>query len=368
MGVRHVQLTGRTFWSQVAKSGGSKPRQKPGRSKPRRSKSQKGAGQMPVLGKWNTKAAATEGQQPTRRRQISRIVCCQACGMTRRGTDVCVLCGGLYFADITLSKCNEGELRDLARALGSALNRIRRDLRSTPAPNGHDSQDSSGHPAAPRPGSAISYSSDITTLRNLVMAINRELISSMKLLEQSKRSADPARSITPRRAAPKQRKATPVRQVDSSERTRRGARSSVTKSAQSAGSIRSAGAERKILAPAGESLVEVNPVAASWWASVNNERPGQVDARLHVLAWWRCPSGSHRRWQAYIDLVAQGQVGCPACAREAGQQKTSARRKAPRSRREPVRQTQPSPYEKAFGVDPLLRKLNPPEAIRDAWR
>jgi hypothetical protein len=37
-------------------------------------------------------------------------------------------------------------------------------------------------------------------------------------------------------------------------------------------------------------------------------------------------------------------------------------------RREPSRQSEPSPKERAFGTSALLRTVNPPEAIRDAWR
>jgi hypothetical protein len=39
-----------------------------------------------------------------------------------------------------------------------------------------------------------------------------------------------------------------------------------------------------------------------------------------------------------------------------------------RKRREPSRQSEPSPKERAFGTSALLRRVNPPEAIRDAWR
>jgi hypothetical protein len=39
-----------------------------------------------------------------------------------------------------------------------------------------------------------------------------------------------------------------------------------------------------------------------------------------------------------------------------------------RKRREPSRQSEPSPKERAFGTNALLRTVNPPEAIRDAWR
>ena len=39
-----------------------------------------------------------------------------------------------------------------------------------------------------------------------------------------------------------------------------------------------------------------------------------------------------------------------------------------RKRREPTQQSEPTPYERAFGTSALLRMVNPPEAIRDAWR
>jgi hypothetical protein len=37
-------------------------------------------------------------------------------------------------------------------------------------------------------------------------------------------------------------------------------------------------------------------------------------------------------------------------------------------RSEQSKRTEPTPFERAFGTDPVLLKVNPPGAIRDAWR
>jgi hypothetical protein len=117
------------------------------------------------------------------------------------------------------------------------------------------------------------------------------------------------------------------------------------------------------------SLARVNPVAAAWWARANSTPAVKVDACQHVLAWWSCAEPTHPRWREYIDVVARGGGRCPSCgSARAARPRTTVRKGAARKRPEPSRQSEPTPYERAFGVSPLMRKLNPPEAIRDAWR
>jgi hypothetical protein len=118
----------------------------------------------------------------------------------------------------------------------------------------------------------------------------------------------------------------------------------------------------------GRSLIAVNPKAASWWAPANGKPAREVYANMHVLAWWRCPRGKHPQWQEYIDVVAHGRGYCPRCGSLPARPKSSTRRGTVRKRAERSRTPEPTPYERAFGTSPLLRQLNPPEAIRDAWR
>ena len=124
----------------------------------------------------------------------------------------------------------------------------------------------------------------------------------------------------------------------------------------------------KVPVPAGKSVARVNPVVASWWAEVNGKPALEVDASKHVLAWWRCPRGKHPRWREYIDVVAQGRGNCPACGPVPVARPKAASRTGTRKRRQLSRQPEPTPYERAFGTSALMRKVNPPEAIRDSWR
>lgn len=122
-------------------------------------------------------------------------------------------------------------------------------------------------------------------------------------------------------------------------------------------------------APPRKSLVRYNSKASFLWSVKNGRRVADVHAKEHVLAWWRCPRRMHPDWQEYIDVVASGRGQCPACRKAPPvRPRTTARGAAGRTRRLPTRSPEKTPYEKAFGTDPELRKLNPPEAIRDAWR
>jgi hypothetical protein len=135
-----------------------------------------------------------------------------------------------------------------------------------------------------------------------------------------------------------------------------------------------------------EPLAWVNPAAASWWARANSKPALKVDASQHVLAWWSCAKAMHPRWREYIDVVAQGRGRCPSCRAAARASGTGTARRssrpvqaappkamrssatAGRKRLKPSPQPEPTPYERAFGVSALMRKLNPPEAQSDAWR
>ena len=117
------------------------------------------------------------------------------------------------------------------------------------------------------------------------------------------------------------------------------------------------------------SLVRINPRASLLWSPKNRRRAADVHAKEHALAWWRCARRLHPDWQEYIDVVASGRGQCPACRKAPPvRPRTTARGATGRTRRQLARLPERTPYEKAFGADPVLRNLNPPEAIRDAWR
>ena len=122
-------------------------------------------------------------------------------------------------------------------------------------------------------------------------------------------------------------------------------------------------------APARVSLVRTNPGVSLLWSPKNRRRAADVHAKEHALAWWRCPRRLHPDWQEFIDVVARGRGQCPSCPKAPPvRPRTTSRGATGRTRRQSARSPVKTPYEKAFGTDPVLRKLNPPEAIRDAWR
>jgi len=146
-------------------------------------------------------------------------------------------------------------------------------------------------------------------------------------------------------------------------------RNSATKASASAGTLatsnRAGGAQAPVRRD--RALPQVSPLATSWWSSANGRRPRQVDASEHALAWWRCPRGEHPDWQDYIDVVARGTGQCPRCPRRVTRSKPARRRAVTRKIPAPSR-NELSPRERALGTNPLLRQINPPEAIRDSWR
>jgi Probable Zinc-ribbon domain len=55
---------------------------------------------------------------------------------------------------------------------------------------------------------------------------------------------------------------------------------------------------------------------AALWSTRNRLSPDMVAPDAHLLAWWRCPTGDHPDWRAYIDDVVAWRAYCGRCGSE----------------------------------------------------